>query len=76
MDFRIATDKLCKPVTHEDVARQLGVSLQKVRQARMSTEAGGHRDPPAHWEIALTFLAEKRIAEYRQLVQQLRSHWG
>jgi hypothetical protein len=34
MNFREAVDALCASLSHEDVAKALGVSLQTVRQAR------------------------------------------
>jgi hypothetical protein len=72
MDFRKATDELCAPITHEDVARQLGVSIQSIRQARMRDDSAGRRAPPENWEKALADLAEKRIAGYRKLIEKLR----
>jgi hypothetical protein len=72
MDFRKATDELCVPITHEDIARQLRVSVQSIRQARLRDDAPGHRSPPDNWQTALAELAEKRIVEYRELADQLR----
>jgi hypothetical protein len=71
MDFRKATDELCAPVTHEDIARQLGVSVQSVRQARLNGNSRGRRSAPGNWETALVTLAEERIAKYRKLIVEL-----
>ena len=73
MDFRTATDKLCAPVTHEDVARQLGISVQSVRQARMNGNSNGQRKPPDHWRDALITLTKNRISYFEWLIQQLES---
>lgn len=72
MDFRKATDQLCASITHQDVAHALGISVQSIRQARLKDEAMGHRQPPDEWEKAIVALAEKRVAEYRQLIDQLQ----
>ena len=72
MDFRKATDDLCMAITHDDVARQLGVSVQSIRQARMKSDSRGRRAPPENWEKALALLAENRIAAYRQLIERLQ----
>jgi hypothetical protein len=74
MDFRTATDELCAAVTHHDIARELGASVQSIRQARMHTEANGRRSPPDNWKEAVIALAEKRIADYRSLIQKVRTN--
>jgi hypothetical protein len=74
MDFRKATDELCATITHEDVAKALGVSVQSIRQARLKDETNGHRQPPEKWESALVELAEKRVADYKRLIAKLRSN--
>ena len=73
MDFKAATDEICERVDHEDVARALGISLQAVRQARMSAEAKSHRHPPAQWTNSLIRIAEERVWHYRELIERLRS---
>ena len=73
MDFREATDELCTAITHDDVARALGVSVQSIRQARMRDDVIGHRSPPDNWKKALSALAEKRIADYQRLVEGLKA---
>ena len=73
MNFREATDALCTCLNHEDVARALGVSVQTVRQARLSREQStGFRPPPKNWKQAIIRLAEGRILYYRKLIEKLR----
>jgi transposase len=74
MDFRRATDELCAAITHDDIAMELGVSVQSIRQARMNRESNGQRSPPDHWKGAVSLLAEKRIAQLRSLIERLRTN--
>jgi hypothetical protein len=76
MDFRSATDALCATITHEDVARELGISVQSVRQARLNGDSRGRRSAPGNWETALATLAERRVAEYQKLIVELRNIKG
>jgi hypothetical protein len=73
MDFRKATDSLCERIGHEDIARVLGVSVQTVRQARLSASTQAHRAAPTEWKDALIRLAEERVWYYRKLIEQLRN---
>jgi transposase len=72
MDFREATESLCGGVSHEELAKALGVSVATVRQARLRPDAKAHRSPPGNWRAAVRGLAEKRLSQYRQLVETLR----
>ena len=72
MNFREAVDTLCAPISHDDVAEALGVSVQTVRQARMKEDSSAFRAPPKHWKDAVIRLAERRVVHYRQLIDQLR----
>ena len=72
MDFREATDRLCEKVGHEDLAKALGVSLQTVRQARLSGSGKAHREPPKDWPYAVIRLAEQQIMRSRHLIEQVR----
>jgi DNA-binding XRE family transcriptional regulator len=72
MKFRKAVDALCSALTHEDVAKALGVSVQTIRQARMKEESKSSRAPPPNWEQALVRLAENRVSYYRKLMDKLR----
>jgi len=72
MHFREAVDALCKPLTHEDVAEALGVSVQTVRQARLKQDSDAFRAPPKNWKKGIIRLAESRITYYRKLIEKLR----
>ncbi len=73
MNFREAIDAVCKPLTHRDVAKALGVSVQTVRQARMSENTNGFRAPPKNWKGAVIRLAEMRLLHYRKLIEKLKT---
>jgi hypothetical protein len=72
MDFREATECLCAAVSHEQLAKALGVSVATVRQARLRPDAKAHRSPPSEWEEAVIRLAEDRLTHYRQLIERVR----
>jgi hypothetical protein len=71
MDFREATENLCAGVSHEELAKALGVSVATVRQARLRPDAKAHRSPPGDWKSAVIRLAERRVSQYRRLLRQL-----
>ena len=71
MDFREATETLCAGVSHQELANALGVSIATVRQARLRDDAKAHRSPPGHWKATVKRLAEKRLAQYRRLIESL-----
>lgn len=71
MDFREATDRVCRAATHEDVAKALGVSVATVRQARLDRDASGFRQPPEHWQRQLAAFAEKKGVELLELAREL-----
>ncbi len=73
MDFKKATDDLFDAISHEDLARILGVSIATVRQARLQPTAKAHRSPPDAWEDAVVRLAGQQIQRYRQLISALTS---
>jgi len=73
MTFSKAVDALCASLSHQDVAKALGVSVQTIRQARLKQETSAFRAPPKNWERALTRLAENRLAYYRRLVDKLKA---
>jgi DNA-binding GntR family transcriptional regulator len=73
MDFREAVDALCDSLSHEDVAKALGVSLQTVRQARLREDSNAFRTPPKNWKAAIIRLAEARASHYRKLIEKLKS---
>jgi hypothetical protein len=72
MDFREATDGLCHAVSHEELARALGVSVATVRQARLRSNAKAHRSPPDNWRATVIKLAEDRERRYKSLADLLR----
>ncbi len=76
MDFRRATDCLCNGLSHEVLAKTLGVSVAAVRQARLREDAKAHRSPPLGWQRTIISLAEKRIVECRDLIADLRTDKG
>lgn len=72
MTFQEATDQLAGRVTHEELAEELGVSVQAIRQARLDPSANGYRRPPDGWEAAVAKLATKRGGELKALAKALR----
>jgi hypothetical protein len=72
MDFKRATDGLFKPLSHEELAKALGVSVASIRQARLQPKAAAHRSPPEDWQGAVIRLAEERVWHYRKLIEKLR----
>lgn len=73
MDFKTATDRLFAPVDHGDLARQLGVSVSTIRQARLRSEARARRSPPPRWREAVIALAEERAAHYAKLLDEMKA---
>lgn len=71
MDFKAATDDLCGGISHEALAKALGVSVATVRQARLRPDAKAHRSPPENWEDAVIKLAGSQIQRYRDLISEL-----
>lgn len=72
MDFKKATDILFDRVGHAELADALGVSVASIRQARLGDTARAHRGPPSHWREAAIRLAERRIMQYRHLIESIR----
>jgi hypothetical protein len=73
MDFRKATDELFNGISHSELAKELGVSIPSIRQARLRSDAAAHRTPPDGWENAVKKLAEDRIKHYQRLADRLRN---
>jgi hypothetical protein len=71
MDFREAIDRLGERVTHDQVARALGVSVASVRQYRLPPAANAHRSAPGDWAKVLAHLARTRIRELSELADEL-----
>ena len=76
MDFKSATDRLFDRVDHEALAGELGVSVATIRQARLSEAARANRTPPPNWREAVAALAEKQLAHYAKLLEDLKSDDG
>ena len=71
MDFKKATDELCEPVSHEQLAGALGCSVASLRQARLDPSAKAHRRPPKGWQAATAKLAESKAGRLRKLAMRL-----
>jgi transposase len=71
MNFREATESLCAGISHEELAKALGVSIATVRQARLRPDAKAHRSPPDNWREGVRRLAEQRASQYLRLMSQL-----
>lgn len=67
MDFIKATDALCQQVTLDDLAKEMGLSGQTLRKARVTTGSTATRSPPPGWERAALKLIDRRIAELARL---------
>ena len=67
MNFKQATDALLESVTLEDLASEMGVSLQALRQARAAKGTLSHRTPPDGWEAAIARLADRKAAKLVRL---------
>jgi predicted transcriptional regulator len=73
MEFREAIDLLGERVTHEEVARALGVSVASVRQYRLPPEANAHRTAPGGWSKVLARLARSRSRKLSELADELET---
>ena len=71
MDFRKATDELLGGISHEELAKALGVSVATVRQARLAESAKAHRSPPEGWQTQILRLAKQRADHFKRLVGRL-----
>jgi hypothetical protein len=73
MDFKEATDELCESLSHDALAKALGVSVATIRQARLRTGAKARRSPPEKWEDTVIQLAGSQIQRYRHLISKLHA---
>ena len=76
MDYKSATDSISISITHADIARASGASVQSVRQARLDPANLAHRKPPTEWQRALAELARERSDELLRLADVLESESG
>jgi hypothetical protein len=73
MDFKAATDILGDCVTHEQIAKLCGVSVQSIRQARIHHDSPSYRSPPATWPGVITQLAYERRRELKRLIEAVEA---
>ena len=71
MNFKQATDALLEAVTLDHLAKEMGISVQSLRQARANEESTAHRSPPPDWQKAVVRLTEGRIRRLQKLLNQL-----
>lgn len=73
VDFREATGCLKDAPRDRNLAEALGVTVQSIRQARLSPDKRGHRPPPNHWRKVIAELARQRAEELRSLADRLEA---
>lgn len=71
MTFAEASEDLKRCPTDEDLAGELGVGVQSVRQARLDETSPSYRSPPAAWPVAIARLARSRARELERLAERL-----
>jgi hypothetical protein len=71
LDFRATMFALGSRVRAQDVAAELGVSLQRIKQARLEVGHGGRRPPPDGWKSAAKKLAERQAENLLKLAAML-----
>lgn len=71
LDFQRATDLLFETITHQDLARELGISLNSIRQARVVPGNKAHRSPPKDWQKGVAALARRQLQHYQHLLDLL-----
>jgi len=69
--FITATNKLTAGPTLADVARELGIRPQSLRQSRLDPDATSYRRPPDGWKAAVARVARRHAAELERLAAQL-----
>lgn len=72
-DFRAVMDELGAKIGAEEMAAELGVSLQRVKQARLEEGNPGRRPAPEGWEKAASKLAKRQAARFQRLAESLGS---
>jgi hypothetical protein len=72
MDFKRATEELLDTLSHEELAKSLGVSVPSIRQARLESGARAFRKPPEGWEIKVSRLAQQRAERLLRLSKELQ----
>ena len=72
IDFRTATDDLLAAISHDELAKTLGVSVATVRQARLADDAKAHRNPPEGWERVVFKIAVERSNHFKRLAARFK----
>ena len=70
-DFRAVMEDLGARIGAEEMAAELGCSLQTVKQARMEAGKPGRRPAPEGWEKAASKLAKRQAAYFQRLADKL-----
>jgi hypothetical protein len=73
LDFKEACDRLTDCPTHDTIAEAAGVSVQSVRQPRLSTDNPNYRRAPATWRRVIAELARQRAKELERLAEELET---
>lgn len=71
MDFNDALDAVKNGISQQNLADRLGVSVQRVRQARLDPASDGYRPPPTGWREALAALAQERGGSFLDIANSL-----
>lgn len=71
MNFKKATDALFATARHDELAKELGVSVALIRQARLNPKAKAYREAPAGWQRAVIKVTESRVMDYLNLIEIL-----
>ena len=71
MDFKNATDRLTACLSHADIAKAAGVSVQLIRQARVDPANPSYRNPPDGWQKVVAQLARQRAKELKALASDV-----
>lgn len=73
MDFKKTTDELLAGISHQELAKALGVSVPTVRQARLAPGSNAHRSPPEGWERVVSRMAKERARRLERLAARFQS---
>lgn len=74
LSFKEATDVL--GLSAVELERELGVSAQSIRQARLAEGKSGSRPAPSGWEATIARLARKRASELKKMADRLNQGGG
>lgn len=71
VDFRTATDRAAPCVGHQELADELGVSVQSIRAARLDPGSPNFRNAPGGWQRALAKLLRRHSRDHTALAEEL-----